>query len=311
MKKKKAFLLLALVILVLVAFIPVMKKENAQQNEMERAAQLRQEQMEQLRPLLNEKQALQREINAMRDALSGDGKQAGEVMILYRSPSQRIPKDIFKDMQSYGAKGTILITPQAFPGQNGCMSIAELQALLNAGWDICVPYLKEDVMTKFIDIMVKCGLPAPHALFLEEVDADIVSYAAQFDFDTVIYINPSSEAVLEDVFSIQAYSHREDSTTINAVFAPLQSSKCYIAITVGFAADDADAYNSSRMDSILDYCAYYGISVVPVSEIITNSQQTTDGQENQIKIQSKLEQMNQQLKDIQQQIDDTNRQLGK
>ena len=142
------------------------------------------------------------------------------------------------------------------------------------------------------------------------MDAGIASYVAKFNFKTVIYTGRVSETDSESVFFIHAYSHREDSAKINAVFETLQSGRNYIVITVDFTVDDADEYNHARMESILDYCAYYEIAVAPISELAADNQLYESWRENKAVLTAKLEQLNQQLADVQQQIDEINRQLA-
>lgn len=180
------------------------------------------------------------------------------------------------------------------------------------GWDLCVPYMDERAMAQLLDRISQYGLPEPQSLFFEKenMDAGITSYVTKFNFKTVIHTDQVSEADSESVFFIHAYSHREDSAKINAVFEPLQSGRNYIVVTVGFTMDDADEYNHARMESILDYCAYYEIAVAPISELAADNRLFESWRENKAVLTAKLEQLKQQLADVQQQIDEINRQLA-
>ena len=69
MKKKTIVMLLALATLALAVFASALvSRERAQQKEAQQAALLRQAQIDQLRPLMRERQALQREIHEIRGA---------------------------------------------------------------------------------------------------------------------------------------------------------------------------------------------------------------------------------------------------
>lgn len=310
MKKITIVLIAALMAIALGFLVPaIVKKKQAQQTEAERIAHLRQEQLGQLIPLMSEKQSLQREINELNAALSGNDRKSGMAAILYRGPNQYMQEDALSLMHDYGVKGTILITPQAFPGKEGYMSADELRKLTDAGWDLCVPYMNQSALTKLLDGLNQCGLPAPQSLFIENgVNADIVSYAAEFGISTVIYTDWPYETELEGVFSVHAHSHRENTEAINAAFEPLQSRREYIAITAGFAAEDADVYNTARMDSILDYCAYYGIAIAPVSELAADNRLVLYT-EDEAMLSERLKQLSQQLEAVRQQIDEINRKL--
>lgn len=313
MKKVTVFLIAVLAAIALaVLVLTLVSKEQFRQREAEQVARLRQEQIDQLRPLMSEKQTLQREINEVNASISGNERQSGMATILYRSPSQHMQEDALNLMHTYSIEGTILITPQAFPGQEGYMSVDALRELTDAGWDLCVPHMDERAMAQLLARISQCGLPAPQSLLFEKesMDAGITSYVTKFNFKTVICTGQVSEADSESVFFIHAYSHREDSAKINAVFEPLQSDRNYIVITVDFTVDDADEYNHARMESILDYCAYYEIAVAPISELAADNQLYESWRENKAVLTAKLEQLNQQLADVQQQIDEINRQLA-
>lgn len=314
MKKVTVFLIAVVVAIAFAFLVPAMlQKEQAQKREAERIARIREEQLEQLRPLMSEKQTLQRAINEANSALAGDQKQAGMTAILYRSSSQQLQEDALKLMNTYGIKGTILITPQAFPGQEGYLSVDELRGLTDAGWDLCVPYMDEDALAQLLNQISQYGLPTPQSLLLENEAAAnaMASYIGKYGFKAVICMGQEPEAPLNDALSVRAYSHRENSTTINAVFEPLQSGRSYIAVTVGFAAEDADAYSNTRMVSILDYCAYYGIAVAPVSELAADHLLATSAIKDKTELTTNLEQLNQRLAEVQQQIDEINRQLAR
>lgn len=312
MKKKTIVMLLALATLSLAVFASALvSRERAQQKEAQQAALLRQAQIDQLRPLMRERQALQREIHEIRGALSEKERKAGMAAILYRSPSQRLQENALGLMHAYGVQGTILLTPQAFPGEEGYLSVDALRELTDAGWDLCVPCLNADDMRQLLDRIDQCGLPAPQSLFLEEnMHAQAAACAAQWGLNGVIYTGQMAESTSETVFAVRAYSHQTDAAAINAAFEPLQSGRSYLAVTVGFDATDADAYNHDRMDSILDYCVYYGITVAPVSALAADGLPASAASADQAALAEKLEGLNQQLADVRQQIDAINSQLG-
>ena len=264
-----------------------------------------------MRPLMDQKQTLQRQINAIHSTLSGSENQAGMVAVLYRSPDQRLQEEALEVMQAYGFEGTICISQQSFPGQEGCLSVDELRKLTDAGWDLCVPFLDEASLSQLLNDIERCGLPVPHTLFLtgESSVSEIAALIQQFDFQNVVYAGQKSELSLDDVLWIRAYSHREDTTTINAAFEPLQSKRDCLVVTAGFDDVEQDVYSTARLTSILDYCEYYHITVAPVSVLEERSRQDTGDMDDEMTLNTELDQLTQQLDEVQNQIDEINRQL--
>ena len=313
MKKVTTYLLFLLIIILLaVGGAAMVVREKEQKKEQERIAQIRQEQLEKLRPLMDEKQTLQRQINAIHSKLSGSENQAGMVVVLYRSPDQRLQEEALEVMQAYGIEGTICISQQSFPGQEGCLSVDEIRKLTDAGWDLCVPFLDEASLSQLLNDIERCGLPAPHTLFLAgEVSApELAALIQQFDFQNVVYIGQKPGISSDDVFWIRAYSHREDTTTINVAFEPLQSKRDCLVVTAGFDDAEQAVYSTARLTSILDYCEYYHITVAPVSMLEKRSHQGTGDMGDEMTLNTELDQLTQQLDEVQNQIDEINRQLG-
>ena len=113
-----------------------------------------------------------------------------------------------------------------------------------------------------------------------------------------------------DVFELAVYSHREDLTTINAIFDQLQVRGHYAAVTVSYDRNAADYYSGSRMNSILDYCAYYGIDVAPISEVAAEDRQSRDEQKREADLNEKLQEVNRKLDEVQRRIEEVNAQLS-
>ena len=312
MKKITTGLLAVLVVLAMAVFIPQMvKNRQVQQEQVEKNAQLQQEQLERLRPLISEKRALQREASDIQAELDADGRTAGMSAILFQAPSAMIQDDAIKVLNDHNVQGNVLISMQAFPGQEGRLSVEELRELTDAGWELCVPYMAEADMARLLERIAQCGLPAPRSLLLQQ-EASATALAAcieRFGFVAVAYVGqaPGTEA---DVFELAVYSHREDLTTINAIFDQLQVRGHYAAVTVSYDQNAADYYSGSRMNSILDYCAYYGIDVAPISEVAAEDRQSCDAQKREADLNEKLQEVNRKLDEVQRRIEEVNAQLS-
>ena len=124
MKKITTGLLAVLVVLAMAVFIPQMvTNRQVQQEQVEKNAQLQQEQLERLRPLISEKRALQREASDIQAELDADGRTAGMSAILFQAPSAMIQDDAIKVLNDHNVQGNVLISMQAFPGQEGRLSV--------------------------------------------------------------------------------------------------------------------------------------------------------------------------------------------
>ena len=313
MKKKIGFACIILLIIALAGCTVMMVKKNRadQQAAQERLAALQQAQTEELVPLRAKETELQQKIAALQETITGGTKQVGSAVVLFREPSVKITGEIQQIMDTYKVQGTILLSPDALPGTGDYLSVREMVTLTDAGWDLCVPYLPEDEMEQLLATIRACALPTPVALYIDEettVDTGLSAYMNRFGLQAVITWDNTE--IPGGVVSIAAHSHREEKESINTLFDSLRSTRTYVAVTVGFGNSDSDAYSATRLNNILNYCAYYAITVTTVTNIAQEAQTLPDADLDTETLTQQLQEATQELEDVQAQIKAVTTKIG-
>ncbi len=313
MKKKIGFACIILLIIALAGCTVMMVKKNRadQQAAQERLAALQQAQTEELVPLRAKETELQQKIAALQETITGGTKQVGSAVVLFREPSAKITGEIQQIMDTYKVQGTILLSPDTLPGTGDYLSVREMVTLTDAGWDLCVPYLPEDEMEQLLATIRACALPTPVALYIDEettVDTDLSDYMNRFGLQAVITWDHTE--IPSGVVSIAAHSHREEKESINTLFDSLRSTRAYVAVTVGFGNADSDAYSATRLNNILNYCAYYAITVTTVTNIAQEAQTLPDADLDTEALTQQLQEATQELEDVQAQIKAVTTKMG-
>ncbi len=124
---------------------------------------------EELLPIQDEKSKLEQEIKKLDSEYDKQAFGMGTVEILFTGAEAGIYTDIYPIMKEYGYSGVVTLSEDQFPGSEGCMSIAQLNELLKAGWTTCIQWkadaADEKWLTKLADRMKKNGIPETKVLY--------------------------------------------------------------------------------------------------------------------------------------------------
>lgn len=301
--KKRLLIFLAVVLVGALAFgsYTLIRQRKAQQADKDaQLAALQQAQVQELVPLRAEESQLEQRIAALNTSLPENKQQMGSATVFFRGPYEELSTQVQQVMDIYGVKGTILLTEDMFPGKEGMLTVDALRSLTDDGWDLAILLQDLDAMTKLIADMEACSLPAPKVLYLSVgVSTQYLTECVnRFGFQAVV--TWSDVTVPDGVLMITAHSHQDDATTINNLFDYLRNNLDYTAVTISFASGEQDYYNSARLNSILNYCAYYSMEVAPASTVAKNALAKDETDEEAVR--QELEEATQRLEEVRQQI---------
>ncbi len=309
--KKVIYWTVFLIIAAALAFAAYRFIQQQQANDQQRLEEylaleeVRRAQAEQLSSLKNERESVKREIEEIEKALNAAENQVGMVNVLFRGAYREILDSAKGLLDAYDMKGTLLLTESMYPGQEGCLSLENVKALTDAGWDLCVPCMSTQRLEQFIQKITGDGLPVPSALYAYAniSDAEIQTLIQQFGFQAVICEGARTLNITETPIVLASYSHVGETETVDKIFDGLRKNPGRICVTVSYTSagnsvlDSTDLYDASRMKSILNYCAYYGIQVSTVSEMIA-----ADAPIDTVSLTQRLAELNQRLEEIEAEI---------
>ena len=116
-----------------VALIVDSSRENEKQ---QHAAQLENE----LRPLRVELSRLQNERSLLDQEYTKSVRGMGTVALLYNGAYSAIYDAVCPGMEKLGFTGIIAVSPAAFPGDPGCITVERFRKLIADGWGWCVSF---------------------------------------------------------------------------------------------------------------------------------------------------------------------------
>lgn len=309
--KKRILCILAVVLVGALAFgsYSMIRQRKAQQAEKDaQLAALQQAQVQELVPLRAEETQLEQRIAALTASLPENKQTMGSTTVFFRGPYEELSTQVQQVMNIYGVKGTILLTEDLFPGKEGMLTIDALRSFTDDGWDLAILLQDLDAMTKLMADIQACSLPAPKVLYLATgVSTQYLTECVnRFGFQAVV--TWSDVTLPKGVLMITAHSHQDDAETINNLFDYLRNNLDYVAVTIGFVSGDQDCYNSARLNSILNYCAYYSMEVAPASTVAENAKANTETDEEAVR--QELEEATQRLEEVRQRIKEITTNIG-
>lgn len=87
-----------------------------------------------LRPMDLELRRLNQDLDSLEKGLEKEIQGMGTFALLFTNQDEILYTDIFPQMKDYGFIGVMTLSPNSFPGREGCLNREQFAELLNAGW---------------------------------------------------------------------------------------------------------------------------------------------------------------------------------
>lgn len=112
---------------------------GVQKQEKETAAQ-HEELYEQRRPLAVKQEQLEQELEELKSSYEKSKAPNAIVQVLFTELNEQVYSLCYPIMQEYGYTGTLAVSSDQFPGEEGCMTVEQFRELMDAGWEICITW---------------------------------------------------------------------------------------------------------------------------------------------------------------------------
>lgn len=217
------------------------------------------------KPILEEKQRIKDELEALEKEYEEKMAGAGTASIIFTDLDERIAEEIAPVMEEYGYAGVLVLSGDHWPGREGSMSEEQVRDLTAKGWICCAGWESGDTIENVNmvrDEIEALGIPDQGIVYFEEG-----TYSSSYD-----------EALAESGVTI-AIHHGEEERKLVAgpedtqVWHPgavglmgkeprfrledAVAEKQNILFTVGFEKED-EMYGQRPFLSLLDYLDQYG-----------------------------------------------------
>lgn len=205
MNKKIVILLLALFISI--GFVSTTIKyayQEAYQEQYDAAA----------RTLRIERSKVESELATVNQQLKQITIGKGCAVFVFEELQEALYKDVLPIMKDYGFTGVLAISPESYPGKEGCITEDEFSYLLSHGWTVCACYHDYGNFPHYVEsmqeIMESLDMDMPKELYVYYGDYQPFKdeEIKEAGFTTVIYHNETEQLIAradeEDLFHMGA-----------------------------------------------------------------------------------------------------------
>lgn len=201
-------IIMVLLSMILCAGLIVYTRQNA-------FLKFRYDQYEQAAQILRlERSEVERELKEVKQKLREIVLGEGSFLLLFEESDERIYTEVLPILTEHDYVGVLALSPQSYPGKEGCITKAQFDELLSVGWETCLcweantkidDYLKEmEPVLKELDIECPTVIEAAARTYQPYKD-EMLSDAG---FTTVIHHGETGEIVAredsEEVFHVGA-----------------------------------------------------------------------------------------------------------
>ena len=146
----------------------------------------------QINSLYIQRDQLTEEIETIRDELkTEDGGNLATVTFLLREPDRELAAQTKKYFDKYSVNANIVVSMDRFPGEDGFMTIDEVRALTDAGWEICFTASIGREITNLSNRLTLAGLPrATSVLVTDTTSIDAIKEQMKSQGIEVMFASP-------------------------------------------------------------------------------------------------------------------------
>lgn len=223
----------------------------------------------QLRPLWEEKAALERQLYDLEKAHREEKDTTAYICLLVTEPDQRILTDILPSLEKYGYPGVVALSANALPGAANCLSPEQLKQLTDQGWELCLTADADTDIVGFVEKSKALGYEAK-AIYFPNDDCTQVqkTQMQQLGLPVIRYGREVASGVDEKQMTVQAYGSNENNA--RSLFNSSVNGATVLALTVGYQ-NGREKFNVENYGNMLatvagsvkaEKCRVAGVSAV-------------------------------------------------
>ena len=116
------------------------------QNQDKKKAEQYEEMYEQRRPLTVKQEQLEQQLIDLETEFNKASAPYSIVEVLFTELDERVYSQCYPIMKEFGYVGTLAVSLEELPGEEGCMSLEQFQELVDEGWGVCVTWPGDTVV---------------------------------------------------------------------------------------------------------------------------------------------------------------------
>lgn len=198
--KKKTFILFLLAVILAVVVIKLASNVDGFDSDELQALDA------QLEPMRVEKNRIENEINDVQTEYDNLVKGIGNLIFMFKDVDNKLYTEIKDELTKKDMIGTILLSKEEFPGQEGCMTMAQFNEMIDMGWKYYINWEagedKDEWLAYWTKKMSENGLEMPKVVHFE-TDAyseDLDAFLIENGFEVLIH-----QGIRGSIFIVMEY----------------------------------------------------------------------------------------------------------
>lgn len=282
----------------------------------QREREISYEEMEkELRPLELEKTRLRQEMSNLGKKHDEESQGAGSLVLLFTNVDEQIYTDIYPKMESYGFIGTLVLSEDSFPGQEGCLTGDQFKELTEAGWKCAVRWNEnvepEEWLIQCRELAEKAEIVLPKIVYFPDgvYDESKDEFLTRRGFTVAVHHGEKNLPIIlseagEGLWHPGAMGWVQSGANARLSEATTQGGNLVFTIGSDFEAEQYEEGQFINMLSLADgYCQDGNLMVTDLTGARKYRQELADGQE------SRDEDYAEQESQLQEQMDELDREM--
>lgn len=207
-----------------------------------------------IRVLFDERAGLEAQVAELDAHPPEEDVMLGSLIILFMEPDARIMAGPAEEMAERGMVGMIAVSAEMFPGDEGCLTVAEAQSLIARHWEIVLSLEEPGEAAALTARLRESGLPQPMmACIPEETDADWEAELSGLNLIALIQRGEQPEES-EGLWRVEAKGSYETGSATK--LAEVAGKSLCVAFTVGYR-NSYEMYAATNFGNMLTTAAGY------------------------------------------------------
>lgn len=215
---------------------------------------------EQSRTLKVKQKQLEQELETLEKTYEKSKAPNAVGEIIFTDLNEQIYSVCYPIMQEYEYTGTLALSMEKFPGEEGCMTVEQFRELMEAGWDICITWQTETAVNRwwpnFQNKLTVLGVEPGEVVYFPSgtYSADAETAIQELGFKIAVVYKGGDESPLqlqyeEGIWHVGAVGLMSTKPRLWLNEAVAQDAN--VAYLVGFEAEE-ELYNEKSFRSMLN-----------------------------------------------------------
>ena len=159
---------LSILALIVICFFLAHEKQKEQKQSAEKVAEYS-EVNGRLNELYNQREDLNDRIRKIQRGENESRTNVNILTLVISEPDEELIKDMRRNLDQYSFPVCVCVTEKNFPGEKDCISVQEMQEVIDNGWEFVIAPEKPEDIRKISDKLAGAGLKKATAVYIKKI----------------------------------------------------------------------------------------------------------------------------------------------